>query len=81
MKEFKNIFMAQIQLIERKSKEMATRGEPLELNDLRKLEALTKAWRSYQGTEIDLTDETLKELSSEELRQVLDRIGINGEQL
>lgn len=74
MKEFTNIFMTQIQMLAKKSKNLEEKGEGLELTDLRKLETLAKAWRTYQGSEIDSADETLKDLTSEQLKEYLTRL-------
>ena len=74
MKELTTIFMSQIQLLHKKAEKLAEEGKALELSDLRKLESLTKAWRTYQGAEIDAADETLSDMTSEELKAVIARL-------
>lgn len=44
----------------------------LEMDDLKKLESLTKSWKTYFGSEIDEAKSDLASLSLDELRAIAD---------
>ncbi len=66
MKEIQEILVLEIKRIHTRCKT----GE-LEVADLRRLESLTKSWKSYFGSEIDEAKSDMEGMSVEELRDLI----------
>lgn len=66
MKEIQEILILEIRRIYERCK-----VEELEASDLRRLESLTKSWRTYFGTEIDEAKSDLEGMSVSELRGII----------
>ena len=62
MKELQDILIKEIKRVHAR----CSQGE-LDIDDLKKLESLTKSWRTYFGTEIDTQKNELTEMSVEDL--------------
>lgn len=67
MKEIKEILIMGVKKIHERA---ANNGGELEMEDLKRLESLTKSWKTYFGAEIDNTKEDLEDMSLEELMKL-----------
>lgn len=65
MKEMKHILQLEVKRIH----EAAVEG-PLTFEDLKRLESVTKSWRTYFGTEINIVEDDLSSMSLDELLEL-----------
>jgi hypothetical protein len=64
MKEIKEILIMGVRKIHSKAQQ---NGGELGMDDLKRLESLTRSWKSYFGAEIDAAKDDLESMSLEEL--------------